>query len=177
MMWQPGDLVWGRQSRSTRWWPAVVAAADDARLAVRPRAVHTIPLIWGGDNNPHSWQVPAEGLVRAFDAAEAKAEQQRLETCGGGADGAYSSALAQALSGELTHIGANDGSVRCEVCGSAGDAETMLLCDRCDRGYHTGCLQLGAVPDGEWYCPPCAEKVQRKRARTGRGTGIWEVRT
>lgn len=33
----------------------------------------------------------------------------------------------------------------------------ILLCDLCDRGYHTACLRppLMLIPDGEWFCPPC----------------------
>lgn len=46
----------------------------------------------------------------------------------------------------------------CEVCGSASMAEPMLLCDRCDRGHHLGCLSppLERVPRGDWYCPSCS---------------------
>lgn len=35
----------------------------------------------------------------------------------------------------------------------------MLLCDFCNAGYHTHCLNpsLPAVPDGEWLCPRCTE--------------------
>jgi hypothetical protein len=29
----------------------------------------------------------------------------------------------------------------------------MLFCDRCDRGYHTFCVGLRALPDGNWICP------------------------
>jgi hypothetical protein len=45
----------------------------------------------------------------------------------------------------------------CEVCESAEEAASMLLCDGCDNGYHLACLQppLAAVPEGEWRCPDC----------------------
>ncbi len=46
----------------------------------------------------------------------------------------------------------------CEVCRSGGDANKILLCDECDRGFHIYCLDppLSAVPDNEeWYCPAC----------------------
>eukprot|EP00959_Pyramimonas_sp_CCMP1952_P314569 6584810-Pyramimonas_sp.AAC.1 len=37
------------------------------------------------------------------------------------------------------------------------DAQTMLLCDICDRGWHMRCVRppLRAVPQGEWFCPRC----------------------
>ena len=45
----------------------------------------------------------------------------------------------------------------CIVCGRMDHAALMLLCDNCDRGYHTFCLDppLRQVPEGAWYCPQC----------------------
>lgn len=53
----------------------------------------------------------------------------------------------------------------CEVCGSADNEETLLLCDGCDLGWHTDCLRppLDDVPDGEWYCDACRRVVQEAR--------------
>ncbi len=33
----------------------------------------------------------------------------------------------------------------------------MLLCDKCNRGYHTSCLSppMEAIPEGEWFCQRC----------------------
>jgi bromodomain adjacent to zinc finger domain protein 1A len=51
-------------------------------------------------------------------------------------------------------------NARCRLCRHKGDAEKMLLCDRCDRGYHMYCLRpkLKTVPEGEWFCPDCKPK-------------------
>ena len=40
----------------------------------------------------------------------------------------------------------------CSICASASMADPMLLCDRCDRGYHLHCLDppLDRVPAGQW---------------------------
>jgi uncharacterized C2H2 Zn-finger protein len=48
--------------------------------------------------------------------------------------------------------------VACVVCKSADDANYMLLCDRCDDGYHTYCLNppLLQIPEGDWYCLKCS---------------------
>lgn len=45
----------------------------------------------------------------------------------------------------------------CKVCGIDKDDDNVLLCDKCDSGYHTYCLNppLARVPEGNWYCPPC----------------------
>jgi hypothetical protein len=46
----------------------------------------------------------------------------------------------------------------CQACNKRSGVATMLLCDCCDRGYHTRCLvpALPGVPDGDWICPSCA---------------------
>jgi hypothetical protein len=46
---------------------------------------------------------------------------------------------------------------RCMLCGSAGDAARMLVCDRCSTGWHMLCLTppVDVVPAGRWVCPRC----------------------
>ncbi|CAN1187510.1 Methyl-CpG-binding domain-containing protein 9 [Linum perenne] len=45
----------------------------------------------------------------------------------------------------------------CRVCGIDKDDSNVLLCDKCDSGYHTYCLNppLIGIPAGNWYCPLC----------------------
>ncbi|GAQ85711.1 hypothetical protein KFL_002500090 [Klebsormidium nitens] len=56
--------------------------------------------------------------------------------------------------------GANEfADVMCEVC-SLDETEDeagnyILICDNCNKGYHLWCIGLAAVPEGDWYCPPC----------------------
>jgi [histone H3]-lysine27 N-methyltransferase len=47
--------------------------------------------------------------------------------------------------------------VRCEACGSGEAGAELMLCDGCDRGYHTFCLRpvLPRVPAGDWFCDAC----------------------
>jgi hypothetical protein len=46
----------------------------------------------------------------------------------------------------------------CYACGSGEDADSLLLCDGCDRGCHMACCRppLLAPPDGDWFCGVCA---------------------
>ena len=48
-------------------------------------------------------------------------------------------------------------NLACEVCDFPDDEGVMLLCDVCNCGYHTYCLEppLTAVPKGAWICPSC----------------------
>jgi [histone H3]-trimethyl-L-lysine4 demethylase len=45
----------------------------------------------------------------------------------------------------------------CEICGRGDNALSMLLCDGCDTGYHTFCLDppLKVIPKYDWYCTEC----------------------
>ncbi|KAI4315412.1 hypothetical protein L6164_028225 [Bauhinia variegata] len=45
----------------------------------------------------------------------------------------------------------------CEQCRSGLHGEVMLLCDRCDKGWHMYCLSppLKQIPPGNWYCFNC----------------------
>jgi bromodomain adjacent to zinc finger domain protein 1A len=48
----------------------------------------------------------------------------------------------------------------CRLCRKKGDADKMLLCDKCDRGHHIYCLRpiLKIKPEGEWFCVECRPK-------------------
>ena len=57
--------------------------------------------------------------------------------------------------------------IRCIICGSDLDDEIMLLCDTCDRGFHTTCLNMNGIPNiEEWHCDECIWELndfQRKK--------------
>lgn len=50
------------------------------------------------------------------------------------------------------------GDVICEQCGSGERAEELLLCDKCDKGFHMKCLRpiVVRVPIGSWLCHKCS---------------------
>ncbi|KAJ3672228.1 hypothetical protein LUZ60_006949 [Juncus effusus] len=50
----------------------------------------------------------------------------------------------------------------CQQCKSGLHGDVMLLCDRCDNGYHLYCLTpaLESVPEGNWYCLDCMNSDQ-----------------
>uniref|UniRef100_A0AAV1T2Q6 PHD-type domain-containing protein n=1 Tax=Peronospora matthiolae TaxID=2874970 RepID=A0AAV1T2Q6_9STRA len=62
----------------------------------------------------------------------------------------------------------------CRVCGKEDDEEFLVLCDGCDRAFHTACHQgctccmtkprnnfarKPAVPEGDWFCKFCAGRI------------------
>ncbi|KAF8397526.1 hypothetical protein HHK36_016444 [Tetracentron sinense] len=57
-------------------------------------------------------------------------------------------------------LSTSDGDDMCTVCGDGGE---MILCDGCPRAFHTACLELQDVPEGDWYCPYCKDKFELGR--------------
>ncbi|OVA18304.1 zinc finger protein [Macleaya cordata] len=54
------------------------------------------------------------------------------------------------------NLATSDGDDMCTVCGDGGD---LVLCDGCPRAFHTVCLELQCIPEGDWFCPYCKDKI------------------
>eukprot|EP00045_Choanoeca_perplexa_P017474 m.254270 g.254270 ORF g.254270 m.254270 type:complete len:1076 (+) comp17550_c0_seq1:706-3933(+) len=61
----------------------------------------------------------------------------------------------------MGEVEAELGDEACEECRIGDYATLMLLCDKCDRGFHTFCLEhpLESIPRGDWLCPICTAKA------------------
>lgn len=68
----------------------------------------------------------------------------------------------------------------CGRCDKSNDPDWILLCDMCDDGYHTTCCvpPLMYVPDGDWFCPLCEQKMLLQRLKEIHGSivGLLEAR-
>lgn len=53
----------------------------------------------------------------------------------------------------------------CEICGDYGD---MLCCDTCPKVYHKDCLKMKDVPEGDWSCFKCLERISNERQTRSR---------
>ncbi|KAL1541068.1 hypothetical protein AAHA92_25332 [Salvia divinorum] len=54
----------------------------------------------------------------------------------------------------------------CSVCHYGGD---LLLCDLCPSSFHTQCVGLKEVPEGDWFCLSCCCQICNKsRSDTGK---------
>lgn len=53
----------------------------------------------------------------------------------------------------------------CQQCGSGDAADKLLLCDKCDNGFHLFCLRpiMVSVPKGRWFCHSCSRQKKLKR--------------
>jgi len=56
----------------------------------------------------------------------------------------------------------------CKRCTKGDHPEWILLCDRCDAGFHISCLlpPLMIIPDSDWFCPPCENAMLIERLET-----------
>ena len=77
-------------------------------------------------------------LKRRMHALAAEAEARGSSHASGGASQAV----------ELADGNADE----CYQCRGAGE---LLCCDTCERAWHLRCVELTAVPDGDWSCPVC----------------------
>ncbi|KAG4066992.1 hypothetical protein HA402_007740 [Bradysia odoriphaga] len=53
----------------------------------------------------------------------------------------------------------------CQFCSSGENEDKLLLCDGCDKGYHTYCFKpkMVNIPEGDWYCYECVNKATGDR--------------
>lgn len=53
----------------------------------------------------------------------------------------------------------------CQFCQSGESEDKLLLCDGCDRGYHTYCFKpkMDKIPEGDWFCYECLNKATGER--------------
>ena len=48
----------------------------------------------------------------------------------------------------------------CLICGKNNNTSYLLICDKCNfRICHTFCVGLDSIPDGEFICPECKQKM------------------
>uniref|UniRef100_A0A3B3SQD7 Bromodomain adjacent to zinc finger domain 2B n=1 Tax=Paramormyrops kingsleyae TaxID=1676925 RepID=A0A3B3SQD7_9TELE len=51
--------------------------------------------------------------------------------------------------------------VYCQMCRRGDNEDLLLLCDGCDKGWHTYCHRpkITSIPEGDWFCPTCISKA------------------
>ena len=61
---------------------------------------------------------------------------------------------------------------KCMSCDQAANADDLLICDSCDKGFHMECLEppLSKLPEGRWICPICVPPPNRRRGMMKSGS-------
>ncbi|OMJ78420.1 hypothetical protein SteCoe_21795 [Stentor coeruleus] len=73
----------------------------------------------------------------------------------------------------------------CEICELQNDEDSMLLCDNCDRGFHTYCIGITRVPYlDRWFCYQCIkaqpeniQELQRQEIMLARQPNLPQKRS
>ncbi|XP_043805845.1 probable Histone-lysine N-methyltransferase ATXR5 isoform X1 [Manihot esculenta] len=68
--------------------------------------------------------------------------------------------------------------VSCEQCGSGDLDDELLLCDKCDKGFHMKCLRpiVARVPIGSWLCPMCSGQRRVRRLSQKKIIDFFRIR-
>lgn len=50
----------------------------------------------------------------------------------------------------------------CSICGenTEDDDDKLLLCDTCNNGFHTFCLNITEIPKDAWFCQECKKQKE-----------------
>jgi hypothetical protein len=46
-------------------------------------------------------------------------------------------------------------SESCEICSLAEKEDQLVLCDLCNRLFHSDCINMEELPPASWVCEPC----------------------
>eukprot|EP00775_Hariotina_reticulata_P015179 gene15179-biopygen2091 len=112
---------------------------------------------WDSDDNSISNVVQDSQERSVPDAPEEDADWQPTEpsdvidlSCGNPAD-----VTSESVDPWLT----------CGICHEQGDDADLIICDECQRGYHTGCMnwtpaaKTAALAKRHWFCPECLGRL------------------
>ncbi|KAL1664298.1 hypothetical protein GGF50DRAFT_101902 [Schizophyllum commune] len=117
--------------------PGAAAPATPSKLSI-----NTVPSASMKDESP-----PSSPLSAVSDNDE---EEQARDTLPSASDAARTS---------WQERKENKGTPEqhCEICHKKNNEKQMLLCDGCDCGFHTFCLDppLEAIPKEQWFCFAC----------------------
>jgi len=49
---------------------------------------------------------------------------------------------------------ADEDDIECQIChcGDSLEKDRIVLCDRCNLGFHQTCYEIHVIPSGPWFC-------------------------
>ncbi|XP_014245152.1 bromodomain adjacent to zinc finger domain protein 2B-like isoform X4 [Cimex lectularius] len=95
-----------------------------------------------------------EALQKSQTSAQLSMVQHALE-----ASIAWDKSIMKAVSPQ------QNAPTNCQFCHSGDNEDKLLLCDGCDKGYHTYCFKpkMENIPEGDWFCHQCLNKAKGEK--------------
>ena len=149
--------------------PEPFTIEGEPTLTVEAVRAHKDESVRGGSGRTRrEYLVKWEKLGEEQNTWETEKSLRATEVLGALVD-AYEAGLPAAHRNQYPVKQVNWDEVRCVVCNMPEPEDTMVLCSKCNKGYHMACMTppLVAVPKGRWYCSPCqaAQRAKRPQAK------------
>eukprot|EP00775_Hariotina_reticulata_P006852 gene6852-biopygen8642 len=125
---------------------------------------------WDSDDNGISNVVQDSQERSVPDAPEEDADWQPTEP----------SDVIDLVSSDVTSESV-DPWLTCGICHEQGDGADLIICDECQRGYHTGCMnwtpaaKTAALAKRHWFCPECLGRLALLAASAARTHAVGSV--
>ncbi|XP_045486668.1 bromodomain adjacent to zinc finger domain protein 2A isoform X12 [Pieris rapae] len=146
------------------------ASTNDANLGAMLQSEHGNASATSPQNSENNEGKETRGIARGLSTW-----RDAVSRCNTAAQ------LAMLLHALESHI-AWDKSImkaNCQFCLCGDNEGELLLCDGCDKGYHTYCFKprMDKIPEGDWYCWECVNKARGERVCIvcGAGTGAGKL--
>ncbi|XP_045527015.1 uncharacterized protein LOC123715772 isoform X10 [Pieris brassicae] len=146
------------------------ASTNDANLGAMLQSEHGNASATSPQNSENNEGKETRGIARGLSTW-----RDAVSRCNTAAQ------LAMLLHALESHI-AWDKSImkaNCQFCLCGDNEDQLLLCDGCDKGYHTYCFKprMDKIPEGDWYCWECVNKARGERVCIvcGAGTGAGRL--
>ena len=140
-------------------------ASDERCMVFLDMVIYSVPTKRGGKsrrtvNTPNQPSIRAYFKTRVDPATTVRYKVRREETAG--VNVGHLRRLAR-LGGTIPLGELAFNTLLCTVCQKGENEDSLIICDKCNKGYHLYCLKpsLPSVPSGEWFCSSCQENRKK----------------
>jgi len=155
MSLKEGTFVWAKM-RTFPWWPGKIVTKEHKDVSEKVLSLEqpgTILVYFYGSDD-FAWIAPSnlKPFKSNFKKFSAESKDPELQEAAEEAAEAFGD----------PELLADMEDQPCDVCNKKDNDDKMLLCDKCNHGYHIYCLNppVTKVPEDNWYCDDCKDTVQ-----------------
>lgn len=155
MSLKEGTFVWAKM-RTFPWWPGKIVTKEhkDVSEKILKLELPGTILVYFYGSDDFAWISPSnlKPFKSNFKKFSAESKDPELQEAAEEAAEAFGD----------PELLADMEDQPCDICKKKDDDDKMLLCDKCNHGYHTYCLNppVTKLPEDNWYCEDCKDTVQ-----------------